>query len=209
MSDTTRPNLLVRQPYLTARWPKSEEAAPLCRFLGLTAGVVIVGTITGRTDLLFLATRQDLATVGRYAGAMQLASLSTLLAGYASIALQPTLIASVPRGQPPKLLFQNIAFAAVLGTLIVAISWTFGGPLVAAVFGESYVIERWKLSAGGNTVDVSIDVDDPGVFTMPWRAAQRWRRVQLPLEEVICAENNSQDFIGFKVPIPQASKPDF
>jgi hypothetical protein len=33
--------------------------------------------------------------------------------------------------------------------------------------------------------------------------------VPLPLEEVICPENNSQDFMGFKVPIPQASKPDF
>jgi hypothetical protein len=75
--------------------------------------------------------------------------------------------------------------------------------------GKLHVIERWKLSADGNTVDVSIDVDDPGVFTMPWRAVQRWRRVQLPLEEVICAENNSQDFVGFKVAIPQASKPDF
>jgi len=33
--------------------------------------------------------------------------------------------------------------------------------------------------------------------------------VQVPLEEAICAENNAQDFVGFKVPIPQSSKLDF
>jgi hypothetical protein len=44
---------------------------------------------------------------------------------------------------------------------------------------------------------------------MPWRGLQRWRRVQRPLVEFICAENNAQDFLGFKVPIPQTSKPDF
>src|ERR1700674_3157778 len=74
---------------------------------------------------------------------------------------------------------------------------------------QMHVIERWKLSADGNSVDVSVDVDDPGAFTMPWRGLQRWRRVQVPLEELICAENNAQDFVGFKVSIPQASKSDF
>ena len=74
---------------------------------------------------------------------------------------------------------------------------------------QMHVIERWKLSADGNSVDVSVDVDDPGVFTMPWRGLQRWRRVQQTLMEVICAENNAQDFLGFKVPIPQTSKSDF
>jgi hypothetical protein len=72
-----------------------------------------------------------------------------------------------------------------------------------------HVIERWKLSADGNSVDVTVDVEDPGVFTMPWRGVQRWRRVQQPLGEIICAENNDQDFLGFTVPIPKASKPDF
>jgi hypothetical protein len=75
---------------------------------------------------------------------------------------------------------------------------------------QMHVTERWKLSADGNSVEVSVDVDDPGVFTMPYRGQQRWRRTQQrTLGEVICAENNSQDFVGFKVPIPQASKPDF
>ena len=72
-----------------------------------------------------------------------------------------------------------------------------------------HVIERWKLSADGNRVDVSVTVDDPGAFTMPYRGLQRWRRVRQPLVEVLCAENNDQDFVGFTVSIPKALKPDF
>ena len=75
---------------------------------------------------------------------------------------------------------------------------------------QMHVIERWKLSADGKSVDVSVEVDDPGAFTMPYRGLQRWRRVQAaPLREISCAENNDQDFVGFKVRIPQTSKPDF
>jgi hypothetical protein len=32
---------------------------------------------------------------------------------------------------------------------------------------QMHVIERWKLSADGNRVDVSVTVDDPGAFTTP------------------------------------------
>jgi hypothetical protein len=75
---------------------------------------------------------------------------------------------------------------------------------------QMHVIERWKLAADGKSVDVSVNVEDPGAFAMPYRGQLRWRRVQQrPLDEVICAENNSQDFVGFKIAIPQASKPDF
>ena len=74
---------------------------------------------------------------------------------------------------------------------------------------QLHVIERWKLSADGNRVDVTVDVEDPGAFTMPYRGLQRWRRVRQPLVEVLCAENNDQDFVGFTVAVPKALKPDF
>jgi hypothetical protein len=74
---------------------------------------------------------------------------------------------------------------------------------------QMHVIERWKLSADGNAIDVSVTVEDPGAFTMPYKGVQRWRRVRQPLQEIICAENNDHDFVGFKVSIPKADKPDF
>jgi hypothetical protein len=73
-----------------------------------------------------------------------------------------------------------------------------------------HVVERFKLIEGGNTLQVLIDVDDPGAFTMPWKAMQRFKRFHRgPIEESICAENNFE-FLGYSVvPIPQAEKSDF
>lgn len=75
---------------------------------------------------------------------------------------------------------------------------------------QLHVIERFKVSPDGNAVDLSMYVEDPGGFTMPWRAVQRWRRVQQTLQEFSCAENNNTPLTDSKlVPIPQAATPDF
>jgi hypothetical protein len=71
------------------------------------------------------------------------------------------------------------------------------------------VIERYKLIDGGKMMEVMISVDDPGAFTTPWSAMQRFRRVPHEWSEDICAENNF-DFLQYEVaPLPQAAKPDF
>jgi hypothetical protein len=76
--------------------------------------------------------------------------------------------------------------------------------------GQLHVIERFKLIDGGKTLEVLIRVEDPGAFTMPWSAIQRFRRVQQePLPEHICAENNINPFDFDVVPIPHADRPDF
>jgi hypothetical protein len=42
---------------------------------------------------------------------------------------------------------------------------------------------------------VNVHVEDPGAFTMPWNAMQRYRRVeQAPMREAVCAENNAKFF---------------
>jgi hypothetical protein len=72
------------------------------------------------------------------------------------------------------------------------------------------VVERWKLAADSQTVDVSVFVEDPGAFTTPWMAVQRWRRVEnVPLSPAMCAENSADFFGKGLVPVPQAAKPDF
>jgi hypothetical protein len=73
-----------------------------------------------------------------------------------------------------------------------------------------HVIERFKLIDGGKTIDVQVHVEDPGAFTTPWNAIQRYRRVDDgPMVEMVCAENNVSYFNYDVVPIPQADKPDF
>ena len=54
--------------------------------------------------------------------------------------------------------------------------------------------------------EVKFTVDDPDAFYEPWSAIQRYGRVQQPLREDICAENNQH---LFDYHIPAADKPDF
>jgi hypothetical protein len=73
-----------------------------------------------------------------------------------------------------------------------------------------HVVERFKLIEDGKTLQVSIEVDDPGAFTVPWRAIQRFMRYDDgPMRINACAENNTDFFHYEVVPIPQADKPDF
>jgi hypothetical protein len=73
-----------------------------------------------------------------------------------------------------------------------------------------HVVERFKLIEGGKTLQVLIEVEDPGAFTMKWQAVQRFKRwLAGPMAPSACAENNF-DYFTYKVePIPQAGKPDF
>jgi hypothetical protein len=75
---------------------------------------------------------------------------------------------------------------------------------------QIHVIERWKLAADAKTVDVSVYVEDPGAFTTPWTAVQRWRRVEeAPILQVPCNENNGDFFNHDLVPLAEAKTPDF
>jgi hypothetical protein len=73
-----------------------------------------------------------------------------------------------------------------------------------------HVVERFKLMPDAKSIEVTVTVDDPGAFTMPWTAMQRYRRVeQGPMVEESCAEGNF-NYYGFDLePLPVAEKPDF
>jgi hypothetical protein len=76
---------------------------------------------------------------------------------------------------------------------------------------QLHVTERFRIVDGGKALEVNVHVEDPGAFTTPWNAMQRYRRVaQSPLREAVCAENNA-NFFDYKdiEPIPTANKPDF
>jgi hypothetical protein len=74
---------------------------------------------------------------------------------------------------------------------------------------QLHVVERFRVTDGGKTLLVTIDVDDPGTFNTPWSARQTYRRTRAGgLEEAICAENNIA-FDASVSEIPQAAMPDF
>jgi hypothetical protein len=76
---------------------------------------------------------------------------------------------------------------------------------------QLHVVERFKMVDDGKTLQVSVTVDDPGAFNMPWSAMQRWRRLSnTPLIEDLCEPNNDF-FFGYwtGAALPRADKPDF
>jgi hypothetical protein len=94
---------------------------------------------------------------------------------------------------------------------------------------QLHVTERFHLIEDGKVLEANVHVEDPGAFTMPWDAIQRFRQyeeavhkmpierlAQLasapegPLTELICADNPSSFLPGTTgLPIPQAVVPDF
>jgi hypothetical protein len=89
-----------------------------------------------------------------------------------------------------------------------------------------HVVERYHMVNGGRQLEVEVTVDDPGAFTMPWSAVQRYGRVDFKarstpevgqlaadvdgyLVEEVCAETAKTPVdIGMPA-VPQADKPDF
>jgi hypothetical protein len=69
-----------------------------------------------------------------------------------------------------------------------------------------HIVERWRVIDGGKVLEVNFTVDDPDAFYEPWSAIQRYGRVQQPLREDICAENN-QHLFDYHIPV--ADRPDF
>jgi hypothetical protein len=67
---------------------------------------------------------------------------------------------------------------------------------------------------GGNAIEATVTVEDPGTFIAPWSGLARWRKINRgrPMIESICAENNLNYEKYFKLneyPMPEAKTLDF
>lgn len=77
---------------------------------------------------------------------------------------------------------------------------------------DLHVVERWKLSNDGNGLEATVTVDDPGAFNAPWSGVVRWQKINRPLVEWACAENNlgyEEAFELQEYQMPIATTPDF
>jgi hypothetical protein len=72
-----------------------------------------------------------------------------------------------------------------------------------------HVVERLQIVDGGKAIEVTLRVEDPGAFTTPWTARQRWRLANAPLTEIVCNENNGDFYNHGLAPSPEARTPDF
>ena len=94
---------------------------------------------------------------------------------------------------------------------------------------QLHVVERFHLTGNGEVLQADVHVEDPGAFTRPWNAIQRFRQYEAavrkmpidriaqlasvpegPLREMICADNPNSFFEGVTAsPLPQAVASEF
>jgi hypothetical protein len=74
---------------------------------------------------------------------------------------------------------------------------------------KEHVVERYKMSADGKTLEAAITLDDPDAFNDTLHMVKRWRRSDNPHLETVCSENNGDHFGRNLFPIPHADKADF
>ena len=58
-------------------------------------------------------------------------------------------------------------------------------------------------------LQLTITVEDPGVFNQPWSGTVTYRRPLADWAEMVCAENTHEYYAGKETAIPVAAKPDF
>ena len=72
-----------------------------------------------------------------------------------------------------------------------------------------HVTERLKLLPDGKMLEALVRVEDSDTFNEPLFMTMRWRKVDNPLLETVCAEDNVDYFHQNLFPMPEAEKPDF
>jgi hypothetical protein len=72
-----------------------------------------------------------------------------------------------------------------------------------------HVVERFTISPDRNMLTAVVTVTDPDTFNAPLTMQQRWTKVNEPMKESICAENNFDFFSQNLFPVPTAETPEF
>jgi|HubBroStandDraft_6_1064221.scaffolds.fasta_scaffold215344_2 hypothetical protein len=72
-----------------------------------------------------------------------------------------------------------------------------------------HVVERFTVSPDAKNLTAVATVEDPDTFNGPLTMQQRWFKVNNPMEETACAENNDDFFHQNLFPLPEAKTPDF
>jgi hypothetical protein len=73
-----------------------------------------------------------------------------------------------------------------------------------------HIVERFTVSQDGRALTAIVTVEDSDTFNGPLTLKQTWRKNQVAMAEMVCAENETEHFANQNLdPIPQADKPDF
>jgi hypothetical protein len=72
-----------------------------------------------------------------------------------------------------------------------------------------HVVERFRISPDNNTLTAIARAEDSDAYNAPITMMRQWFKVNEPIAETVCAENNGDHFHQNLYPIPESENPDF
>ena len=129
--------IFIRQPYLTAPRASREDARAILGFFGATAAILILGTFTGRSDILFVGRMISPEAAGIYAAGANIAAMITMAASYACVILQPRLM-HAGAASMRKMALASVGVGLVAALVLLPGAMLGGAWGLATVFGEPY-----------------------------------------------------------------------
>lgn len=126
--------------FLLGRWPERDDARRMLGFGGITAGVIALGTLTGRGDLLFLSHWYSPEHIADYGAASQVFLLLGQLALYLSVVTQPRILSWARDGALPRAFRINAALVVLPLVPVLAVFFRpdLLTPPIRLVFGEDF-----------------------------------------------------------------------
>ncbi|PCJ66589.1 MAG: hypothetical protein COA73_00850 [Candidatus Hydrogenedentota bacterium] len=131
--------ITVPQPYLRASWPNKADQKRMVSYIGVTSAIVILGTVTGRIDVLLVMIFGGAEMAGHYSAAAQLAFLGALLAGYMAVVFQPKVVQLSREKKLAKLIRLNGLLAGAVSLACIPIAIWFLPWIMPLLFGEGFI----------------------------------------------------------------------
>jgi O-antigen/teichoic acid export membrane protein len=127
------------QKYLLGRWPDRPDVSRMLSYCGYTAGIIALGTVTGRGDLIVLAILYGAGKTSAYALASQMAMLLAQLALYASVLTQPQVLPLARQGKLRRLFLVNFVIVGFVAIAAIGVlSPRFLDFVTQLVFGRGF-----------------------------------------------------------------------
>ena len=121
---------------------------------------------------------------------------------------------NVPHSKSPKRSWYGESIGHYDGDTLVVDTIGFNDKTFIDRYGvpfseQLHLIERYRASPDGKTMQVEVTYDDSKAYTSQWKALFRYRLGRAMPEEVACAESPVDPVTGQIYPIPIAQKPEF
>jgi O-antigen/teichoic acid export membrane protein len=130
--------VVVPQEYILARRPTMAQTKIILSYIGVTSAIIILGSVTGRADVLLMMIYGGPEAAGHYSAAAQLAFLGALFAGYIAVVFQPKVVQMAREGQLGKLIRLNGILATCASLLCIPFA-LWGLPwLMPIIFGTEF-----------------------------------------------------------------------